>query len=95
MVRAWLAILVRLVDGQVRIALAAWLALTLALGPGAFGGRYIVGLGKRYAVVVVRVGDSLEAWRIEEIGKTVKEAVGDHKVLVVAHNITLEVIEKT
>jgi hypothetical protein len=46
-------------------------------------------------VVVVRVGDSLEAWRIEEIGKTVKEAVGDHKVLVVAHNITLEVIEKT
>ena len=46
-------------------------------------------------VVIVRMDGSFERDRVEQIFKTVKEAVGDHKVLVVAHNITLEVVAKT
>jgi hypothetical protein len=46
-------------------------------------------------VVVVRCTESLDQDRAERIGQTVKEAVGDHKVLVLAKNITLEVVQKT
>lgn len=46
-------------------------------------------------VVIVRLSESMEPDRLDAIGKTVKEAVGDHKVLVVAPNITLEVVKKT
>jgi hypothetical protein len=51
-----------------------------------------LGLGD---IVVVRVSGNMTPDRMDRIGQTVKEAVGDHKVLVVADNITLEVVKKT
>lgn len=45
-------------------------------------------------VVVVHLNTSLPPDRIDRIGQTVKEAVGDHKVLVVADNISIEVVAK-
>jgi hypothetical protein len=45
-------------------------------------------------VVVVRIDINLSPGRVQQIGSTIKEAVGDHKVLVVAPNMSIEVIEK-
>ena len=45
-------------------------------------------------VVVVHLNTTLPSDRVEQIGNTVKDAVGDHKVLVVADNISLEVVAK-
>lgn len=45
-------------------------------------------------VVVVTVKGSFAADRVARIGETVKEAVGDHKVLVIADNMVISVVEK-
>ncbi len=45
-------------------------------------------------VVVVRSTGNLSAERAQQVGDTVKEAVGDHKVLLIAPNISLEVIAR-
>ncbi len=45
-------------------------------------------------VVVVRSTGNLSAERAQQIGDTVKAVVGDHKVLLIAPNISLEVIAR-
>ncbi len=45
-------------------------------------------------IVVVRCSENFNVDRIERIGKTVKEAVGDHKVLVLTPGLSIEVIVK-
>ncbi len=45
-------------------------------------------------VVVVRSTGNLDAERAQQIGDTVKEAVGDHKVLLLAPNLAIEVIAR-
>jgi hypothetical protein len=43
-------------------------------------------------IVVVRSSENISADRADQIGKTVKEAVGDHRVLVLAPNLRIEVL---
>lgn len=43
-------------------------------------------------IVVVRCSESMSAERADIIGNTVKEAVGDHKVLVLTPNLRIEVL---
>ncbi len=45
-------------------------------------------------IVVVRCSENIDAVRADQIGKTVKDAVGDHKVLVLTPNLSIEVIVK-
>ncbi len=45
-------------------------------------------------VVVVRVSENISADRVQQIGHTVKEAVGDHKVLVLTPFLSIEVLER-
>jgi hypothetical protein len=45
-------------------------------------------------IVVVRSAVNLDPERCTWLGETVKEAVGGNKVIVIAPNISLEVIEK-
>ncbi len=45
-------------------------------------------------IVVVRSTANLSAERGRELGDIVKEIVGDHKVLLIAPNISLEVIAR-
>lgn len=42
-------------------------------------------------VVIVRCAENFSPERIELIGRTVKEAVGDHKVLILTPNLSIEV----
>ncbi len=45
-------------------------------------------------IVVVRCSENFSPERVELIGKTVKETVGDHKVLVLTPSLSIEVIVK-
>ncbi len=45
-------------------------------------------------IVVVRSTGNLSAERAQQVGDTVKAVVGDHKVLLIAPNISLEVIAR-
>jgi hypothetical protein len=45
-------------------------------------------------VVVVRSNANFSAEDANRIGKTVKEAVGDHKVLVLTPSLSIEVLSK-